>query len=63
MQAPNGLGALLGVAQLILYATFYKSTKQQMAAKQSKVELGLSDRHIVPVSSTDPKKLHNGARV
>ncbi|WOG88100.1 hypothetical protein DCAR_0207334 [Daucus carota subsp. sativus] len=61
--APNGLGALLGVAQLILYATFYKSTKQQMAAKQSKVELGLSDQYIAPVSSTDPKKLQNGAHV
>ncbi|WOH14987.1 hypothetical protein DCAR_0934517 [Daucus carota subsp. sativus] len=27
--APNGLGLLLGTAQLILYATYYKSTKAQ----------------------------------
>ncbi|KAF3448742.1 hypothetical protein FNV43_RR09455 [Rhamnella rubrinervis] len=34
--APNGFGALLGLAQLILYATYYKSTKQQIEARKAK---------------------------
>ncbi|KAH7841629.1 hypothetical protein Vadar_032327 [Vaccinium darrowii] len=41
--APNGLGALLGLAQLILYATFYnKSKKQQMIESEGKGEMGLN---------------------
>ncbi|KAM7525912.1 hypothetical protein LguiA_015814 [Lonicera macranthoides] len=42
--APNGTGALLGLAQLVLYATYYKSTKQQkleLEAKQG--NMGSSD--------------------
>lgn len=41
--APNGLGLLLATAQLILYATFYKSTKRQIVARQSKGEMGLAE--------------------
>ncbi|KAL4570634.1 hypothetical protein LXL04_026293 [Taraxacum kok-saghyz] len=36
---PNGLGALFGLAQLILYATFYKSTQEIIARRQDKSEL------------------------
>lgn len=54
--APNGLGTLLGVAQLILYATFYKSTQRQIAARQSKAEMGLAE--IAPLPSYS-KKLNN----
>ncbi|XP_024996934.1 bidirectional sugar transporter SWEET4-like isoform X2 [Cynara cardunculus var. scolymus] len=37
---PNGLGSLLGITQLILYATFYKSTKRQLAERKASVEMG-----------------------
>ncbi|PON92867.1 SWEET sugar transporter [Trema orientale] len=33
---PNGLGTLFGVAQLILYATYYKSTQRVMAERKNK---------------------------
>ncbi|XP_027343196.1 bidirectional sugar transporter SWEET4-like [Abrus precatorius] len=39
---PNGLGTLFAVAQLILYATYYKSTKRQIAARKANVEVDLS---------------------
>ncbi|CAA0833688.1 Bidirectional sugar transporter SWEET7 [Striga hermonthica] len=32
--APNGMGGLLGLAQLLLYATFYRSTKRIMAERK-----------------------------
>lgn len=53
---PNGLGCLLGLAQLILYAVYYKSTKQQLAARKAaqKVELGLKE---VIVVAMEPKKV------
>ncbi|CAK9169273.1 unnamed protein product [Ilex paraguariensis] len=53
--APNGMGSLLGLAQLLLYATFYKSTKVQMAerAQQGKGELGLAEGVVYG----DPKKI------
>ncbi|KAM0070002.1 putative SWEET sugar transporter [Helianthus debilis subsp. tardiflorus] len=40
---PNGLGSLLGAAQLILYATFYKSTKRQLAERKATNEVGLDE--------------------
>ncbi|XP_050227225.1 bidirectional sugar transporter SWEET4 [Mercurialis annua] len=40
---PNGLGTLFALAQLALYAVFYKSTKRQMEARKGKVEVGLSE--------------------
>ncbi|KAM7494375.1 hypothetical protein LguiB_028984 [Lonicera macranthoides] len=54
VMAPNGIGTLLGLAQLILYATFYKSTKRQLAAREiSKLEMGSTETVVSP----DPKKL------
>ncbi|KAK2978641.1 hypothetical protein RJ640_019098 [Escallonia rubra] len=55
LAAPNGMGLLLGIAQLVLYAAFYKSTKQQIAARESKVELGLADAAV----SADSKKIRS----
>ncbi|CAN1254555.1 Bidirectional sugar transporter SWEET4, partial [Linum perenne] len=37
---PNGLGALLAVGQLVLYATFYKSTKKQIAERKETEKVG-----------------------
>ncbi|KAL3499021.1 hypothetical protein ACH5RR_041753 [Cinchona calisaya] len=42
--APNGMGSLLGLAQLVLYATFYKSTKRQLAEGKATVEVGLAEK-------------------
>ncbi|VFQ67943.1 unnamed protein product [Cuscuta campestris] len=43
--APNGMGAVLGLAQLILYAMFYKSTKRIIAAREAaKGEVGLTQK-------------------
>ncbi|KAK1438559.1 hypothetical protein QVD17_04368 [Tagetes erecta] len=47
---PNGIGALCGLAQLILYATFYKSTQEIMARREEKSELVLES----VVASTSP---------
>ncbi|CAL0313315.1 unnamed protein product [Lupinus luteus] len=38
----NGAGTLLAVAQLILYATYYNSTKQQIASREGNMEMNLS---------------------
>ncbi|XP_076882706.1 bidirectional sugar transporter SWEET4-like [Bidens hawaiensis] len=38
---PNGLGSLLGILQLVLYATFYKSTQRQLAERKTAGEMGL----------------------
>ncbi|XP_057433280.1 bidirectional sugar transporter SWEET4-like [Lotus japonicus] len=40
---PNGIGTVFAVAQLVLYATYYKSTKQQIAARNAKGEVNLSE--------------------
>ncbi|KAI3691884.1 hypothetical protein L6452_31686 [Arctium lappa] len=39
---PNGIGSLLAILQLVLYATFYKSTKRMLAARKEKIEMGLA---------------------
>ncbi|XP_062074620.1 bidirectional sugar transporter SWEET4-like [Humulus lupulus] len=54
---PNGLGILFGVAQLILYAVYYKSTKKIMAERKGK-EVNLSDVIVVSVVAEEvqPKK-------
>ncbi|KAL2342650.1 hypothetical protein Fmac_003935 [Flemingia macrophylla] len=39
---PNGLGTLFATAQLILYATYYKSTKRQIAARKANKEVNMS---------------------
>ncbi|GAB4834606.1 hypothetical protein Ancab_032869 [Ancistrocladus abbreviatus] len=53
--APNGLGSLFGLAQLILYGTYYKSTKEQIAARKAKGETGLTE----VVVTRDNKKASN----
>ncbi|WJX32797.1 hypothetical protein P8452_21082 [Trifolium repens] len=45
---PNGIGTMFAVVQLILYATYYKSTKEQIAARKSgKGEMNLSELVVV----------------
>ncbi|KAG4117570.1 hypothetical protein ERO13_D12G239500v2 [Gossypium hirsutum] len=52
---PNGLGTLFSLAQLLLYATYYESTKRIIAArKETKVEVNLSE--VVVNGNHDPKK-------
>ncbi|KAG8374563.1 hypothetical protein BUALT_Bualt10G0008500 [Buddleja alternifolia] len=41
---PNGMGTVLGLAQLLLYTTFYRSTKRIMAQKKANVEVGLAEK-------------------
>ncbi|KAK2385267.1 Nodulin MtN3 family protein [Trifolium repens] len=54
---PNGIGTLFSVAQLILYATYYKSTKMQIAArKANKTEVDLSQ---VVVGNSDQRSKTN----
>ncbi|PNX84225.1 bidirectional sugar transporter sweet4-like protein [Trifolium pratense] len=51
-QIPNGIGTMFAVVQLILYATYYKSTKEQIAArKNSKGEMNLSELVVVGISN------------
>lgn len=57
--APNGLGTLFGVAQLALYATFYKSTKKQVLERQGKGEMGLA---VTTTSGLDTKKTSSVAQ-
>ncbi|WCJ26543.1 Bidirectional sugar transporter SWEET4 [Euphorbia peplus] len=40
---PNGLGSLLSLAQLLLIAIFYKSTKRQLEARKAKGQIDLSE--------------------
>ncbi|KAJ6426411.1 hypothetical protein OIU84_022094 [Salix udensis] len=41
---PNGMGTLFSVAQLILYAVYYRSTQRQIAARKTgDGEVGLSE--------------------
>ncbi|XWS61577.1 hypothetical protein CRYUN_Cryun07bG0137400 [Craigia yunnanensis] len=52
---PNGLGTLFSLAQLLLYATYYNSTKRIIAARQeTKIEMNLSE--VVVNGNNDPKK-------
>ncbi|GLU06031.1 hypothetical protein SLE2022_230980 [Rubroshorea leprosula] len=44
---PNVLGIALSVSQLILYATYYKSTKRQMEASQKEAETGRLSQDMV----------------
>ncbi|XAR55168.1 hypothetical protein NMG60_11030584 [Bertholletia excelsa] len=55
--APNGLGTLFGLLQLLLYAAFYKSTKRQMLARKCKGEVGLAPP---PTVSAEPRKMGGG---
>ncbi|KAJ6792405.1 bidirectional sugar transporter SWEET4-like [Iris pallida] len=40
---PNGLGVLFSVAQLVLHAMYYKSTKEQLEVRKRKAETGLAE--------------------
>ncbi|KAL0329253.1 UNVERIFIED_CONTAM: Bidirectional sugar transporter SWEET7 [Sesamum radiatum] len=42
--APNGMGTVLGLVQLLLYATFYRSTKRIMAERKAQGEVGLAGK-------------------
>ncbi|CAN1254567.1 Bidirectional sugar transporter SWEET6b, partial [Linum perenne] len=57
---PNGSGALLGLVQLILYATFYKSTKKQIAERvaASANQKGPDLSEVVVVVEGDSAKKH-----
>ncbi|KAI3691883.1 hypothetical protein L6452_31685 [Arctium lappa] len=52
---PNGLGSLLGISQLVLYATFYKSTKRQLAERKATVEMGNGMAEMGPSVSSVKK--------
>ncbi|XP_057520429.1 bidirectional sugar transporter SWEET4-like [Amaranthus tricolor] len=58
--APNGIGSFFGLAQLILYAAYYKSTKQQIEERRNaevqKVEMGLKE---VIVVTRESNKVNN----
>lgn len=43
---PNGLGTLFSVAQLLLYAAYYKSTQRLIAARKAKGEMDLQEMKI-----------------
>lgn len=56
---PNGLGTLFGVAQLILYATYYKSTQRLLAERKLNAkEVNLSE--VVVADQEQLKKAANG---
>jgi solute carrier family 50 (sugar transporter) len=38
LQIPNGLGVLFAVAQVVLYAIYYKSTKEILEARKRKAD-------------------------
>ncbi|XP_051121613.1 bidirectional sugar transporter SWEET4-like [Andrographis paniculata] len=55
---PNGLGTLLGAAQLLLYVMFYKSTKKMKAQEKAQPQLPTDTSIALPHSSPT---LINGA--
>ncbi|KAL3619517.1 Bidirectional sugar transporter sweet7 [Castilleja foliolosa] len=58
---PNGMGALLGLAQLVLYATFYRSTKRIMAERmKNEGELGLAQIKAQGIEKVGPDTYKNG---
>ncbi|XP_061370505.1 bidirectional sugar transporter SWEET4-like [Gastrolobium bilobum] len=56
---PNGIGTMFSVAQLILYATYYNSTKQQIAARKGEVNLS---KVVVGNSVQEPTNNKNNIR-
>lgn len=56
-QAPNGIGAVSGLVQLVLYVKYYKSTTKIVEGKQGDMELGMTHNEL----STDSKKPSNEA--
>ncbi|KAK9093924.1 hypothetical protein Scep_025393 [Stephania cephalantha] len=55
---PNSLGSLFGLAQLILYATFYKSTRRQLEAKKSKGHVAVLE--VVVAGQSNKVNSENG---
>ncbi|KAK4728925.1 hypothetical protein R3W88_021913 [Solanum pinnatisectum] len=58
--APNSMGTLLGLAQLLIYAAFYKSTKRQMAAREAKGEMVMTEKSVSGRVAQNPR---NDSRV
>ncbi|PON73616.1 hypothetical protein PanWU01x14_057980, partial [Parasponia andersonii] len=63
---PNGLGALFGLAQLILYAIYFKSTRRVIAERKEK-EVQLSKVVVIGILEVEPKNsgttaLQNGSQ-
>ncbi|GKA17222.1 bidirectional sugar transporter SWEET4-like protein [Tanacetum coccineum] len=44
---PNGIGALLGLIQVVQYAMFYNSTKRMLAARKERAEMGLGCNGLI----------------
>ncbi|KAK8953769.1 Bidirectional sugar transporter SWEET4 [Platanthera zijinensis] len=44
---PNCLGLVFSMAQLVLFAVYYKSTKRQIAERKAKGEVGLTDVVVI----------------
>ncbi|GAB2296120.1 hypothetical protein Dimus_030253 [Dionaea muscipula] len=57
MAGPNGVGTIFSLVQLILYATYYKSTKKQMAERNAKAGIGLAE--VVVLSGDQSSKVSN----
>ncbi|KAF9602485.1 hypothetical protein IFM89_028499 [Coptis chinensis] len=57
---PNSIGTVLALAQLILYATFYKSTQRQLAERKRKGELGMAEVVVVGDTKKVGSVPHNG---
>ncbi|KAG6684763.1 hypothetical protein I3842_12G078800 [Carya illinoinensis] len=57
---PNAVGSMFGVAQLILYATFYRSTKRLIGERKHKSEVGLSE--VVVIAAEDSRKADSAPR-
>ncbi|GMI76428.1 hypothetical protein like AT4G10850 [Hibiscus trionum] len=60
---PNGVGTMFSLAQLLLYATYYKSTKRIIAArKETKLEMHVSLSEVaVANGQVGPKKTAGAA--
>ncbi|KAI4303626.1 hypothetical protein MLD38_039234 [Melastoma candidum] len=50
---PNGIGTLFGLAQLVLYGVFFKSTKEQQMAAAKLKETSLSEVVVDPTKNAD----------
>ncbi|KAF5460522.1 hypothetical protein F2P56_020386 [Juglans regia] len=55
-QVPNAVGSMFGLAQLILYATFYRSTKLVIGERKHKSEVDLSEV-VVVIAAEDSRKV------
>ncbi|XP_008777044.1 bidirectional sugar transporter SWEET4-like [Phoenix dactylifera] len=57
---PNALGVLFAVAQLVLHATYHKSTRRQIEARRSKAELSLVEVVAMGETNETRKETQNG---